>query len=125
MPSAFCVPTNRREKDGTVTFSARHAYTGRGVILMVVGYYDLREKDVVDVVNGEKLGRICDIDIDLACAQVIALWLPGKARFFGLFGREEDIMIPWKDITLIGEDVILVTRPPLPPGKSAGRKRKY
>ena len=75
---------------------------------MISSFYELREKDVVNVNNGERLGRICDIDIDLDTARICALILPGKGRCLGLFGREDDITIAWKDITLIGEDVILV-----------------
>jgi len=75
---------------------------------MISSFYELRDKDVVNVNNGERLGRICDIDIDLETARVCALILPGKGRCLGLFGREDDITIPWNEITLIGEDVILV-----------------
>ena len=77
---------------------------------MISSFYELREKDVVNVNNGERLGRICDIDIDLETARVCALILPGKCRCFGLFGREDDITIAWGEITLIGEDVIFVNK---------------
>ena len=79
---------------------------------MISSYYELRDKEVVNVNNGEKLGRICDLDIDVECARICALILPGKCRFFGLFGRDEDIVVNWHDITLIGTDVILVNRRP-------------
>ena len=77
---------------------------------MISSFYELREKDVVNVNNGERLGRICDIDIDLDTARVCALILPGKNRCLGLFGRADDITIPWSEITLIGEDVILINK---------------
>lgn len=32
----------------------------------------------------------------------------GRSRFFGLFGHESDCVIPWSDITTIGEDAVLV-----------------
>jgi len=77
---------------------------------MISSFYELRDKDVVNVNNGERLGRICDVDIDLETARVCALILPGKCRCLGLFGREDDITITWNEITLIGEDVILVNK---------------
>ncbi len=77
---------------------------------MISSFYELRDKDVVNVSNGENLGRICDIDIDLDTARVCALILPGKSRCLGLFGRADDITIAWSEITLIGEDVILINK---------------
>lgn len=39
----------------------------------------------------------------------------GRCRFFGLFGREEDFIIPWEAIDKIGDDIILVRHDrPLP-----------
>ena len=32
----------------------------------------------------------------------------GKVQFFGLFGREDDYILPWKCIVRIGGDIILV-----------------
>ncbi|MBX5476698.1 MAG: YlmC/YmxH family sporulation protein [Clostridia bacterium] len=69
---------------------------------------DLRVRDVIDVVEGRRLGFVYDLEVDLDAGRVTALVIPGPARFFGLFGRERDLVIPWKDIVKIGEDVILV-----------------
>ena len=33
---------------------------------------------------------------------------PGRPRFFGLLGREEDYVLPWKNIVRVGSDIILV-----------------
>ena len=82
----------------------------RGGAAMISSFFELRDKDVVNINNGEKLGRICDIDIELDTARVCALILPGRCRVLGLFGREDDISIAWNEITLIGEDVILVNK---------------
>lgn len=41
-------------------------------------------------------------------ARLTALVVYGRPRLFGLLGREEDIVIRWPDIQVIGEDTILV-----------------
>ena len=43
-----------------------------------------------------------------AHGRLISLITPGKAKFFGLFGREDDYILPWKCIVRIGGDIILV-----------------
>lgn len=65
-------------------------------------------KDVVNVANGKKLGNIGDIDINVQTGIINAVIIGGTGKVLGFFGREEDIVIPWKNILKIGEDVILV-----------------
>lgn len=55
-----------------------------------------------------RLGSVCDLEIDMTTARVAALVIYGKLRWFGLFGREDDIVIRWEDIQVIGDDTILV-----------------
>ena len=69
---------------------------------------DLRNKEIINLNSGHRLGFVYDAEITLEEGTVVALIVPGAARFFGLFGREEDILIPWEKITKIGEDIILV-----------------
>lgn len=65
-------------------------------------------KDVVNVADGKKLGNIGDIEINLANGQIEAIVISGGGRVLGFFGKEEEVIIPWKNILKIGEDVILV-----------------
>jgi YlmC/YmxH family sporulation protein len=69
---------------------------------------ELKMRDVVNVVDGRRLGGIKDIDIDLELGKVKALILPGQGRLFGILSRNEDVIIPWDKIIKIGVDVILV-----------------
>lgn len=70
---------------------------------------DLRMREVINVADGRRLGPIKDIDIDLEGGKVSAIILPGQGgRLLGLFGREEEIVVPWHKIKKIGLDVILV-----------------
>ena len=32
----------------------------------------------------------------------------GRPRLFGIMGRDDDLIIPWSDIEVIGEDTVLV-----------------
>ena len=65
-------------------------------------------KDVVNVADGKKLGNIGDIEINLTTGKIEAVIVTGNGKVLGFFGREEDIVIPWKNIIKIGQDVILV-----------------
>ncbi|WP_027408213.1 YlmC/YmxH family sporulation protein [Anoxybacteroides tepidamans] len=69
---------------------------------------EFQAKDVVNVANGKKLGNIGDIDINLQTGQIESLIILGAGKVLGLFGREEETVIPWRNIVKIGADVILV-----------------
>lgn len=69
---------------------------------------DFQLKDVVNVSDGKRLGNIGDIDINLNSGKIEAVIVGGSGRMLGFFGKDEDIVIPWKNIIKIGEDVILV-----------------
>ena len=76
---------------------------------------DLRCKEVINLCDRCRMGYVGDVEIDVVCGRVIALVVPGRCRFFGLFGREEDFIIPWEAIDKIGDDIILVRHDrPLP-----------
>lgn len=75
---------------------------------------DLRNKQVVCVKDGCVLGFISDIEMDTLNGNLTSVIIFGKLRFFGLFGREDDIVIPWSDIEVIGNETVLVnTEPPI------------
>ncbi|MDA7025953.1 YlmC/YmxH family sporulation protein [Bacillus sp. CLL-7-23] len=74
--------------------------------MMTISTFQL--KDVVNVSNGKKLGSIGDIDINVTSGKIQAVVIGGTGKVFGFFGKEEEIVIPWRNIVKIGEDVILV-----------------
>ena len=65
--------------------------------------FDMGYKEVINLHDGARLGYVGDVDIDLESGRVTALIIPGRLRFFGLFGREDDYVIPWESIEKIGE----------------------
>ena len=69
---------------------------------------DLKLKEIINVLDGKRLGTITDIEIDVESGRLTAIVVPGGGRFLGMFGRSEDIVIPWEKINKIGLDVILV-----------------
>ncbi len=69
---------------------------------------ELRDKQVVCVDSGITLGPVCDVEIDTSSGRLIALVIFGRSRCFGVLGREDDIIIPWNEIKVIGPDTVLV-----------------
>ena len=78
---------------------------------MVCGLEDLRCKEVIDVKTGERLGEHrTDAEINIDTAEVSAFVIYGRRGIFGVFGREEDIVIPCADIRVVGSDIVLIER---------------
>lgn len=69
---------------------------------------ELKNKEVIDVKTGEKLGFVDDIEISTETSTVESLIIYGRPRMMGVLGREDDIIIRCRDIQLIGNDTILV-----------------
>lgn len=69
---------------------------------------ELRNKQVVCVKDGCVLGFISDVEMDTESGNLTSIIIFGRLRFFGLLGREDDIVIPWKDINVIGSETVLV-----------------
>lgn len=83
---------------------------------------DLRWKEVICVTDGTRYGYVDDCSFDLDTGQIRTLVVPGRARFFGLFGRREERLVRWEDVRRFGEDIILVEG--VPEVRPAGRERK-
>ena len=71
---------------------------------------ELRYKEVISVEDGTRYGYVGDMEIDLESGQVKALIIPGRRRFFGLLGREDDKYLPWGAVRRFGEDIIFVEK---------------
>lgn len=69
---------------------------------------DFQIKDVVNVSDGKRLGNIADIEINLLTGKIEAVVISGNGKVLGFFGKDEEVVIPWKNILKIGQDVILV-----------------
>lgn len=69
---------------------------------------DFRQKEVINISDGKRLGFVSDVEIDLESGKIDAVILPGVGKLFGLLGKENEFVIPWDSIRKIGEDIILV-----------------
>ena len=72
---------------------------------MDISFCDLRQKEVVNIFDGKRLGRVIDIVISLHSCRVLGIVVPGNRK---LFNTKEDIFVPWKNIHKSGDDVVLV-----------------
>ena len=79
----------------------------RGFFMRRISTKDLRELEVVNLCDGEKLGYPTDFEFDMECGQILAIIVPVCEGFLS-FGKRQDIIIPWNKIECIGEDTILV-----------------
>lgn len=84
-----------------------------------ITFCEMREKEIVNIIDGKKLGRILDMVLTLQ-GQIVGIVAPGEKHFFKNIASNDSLFIPWKCIKKIGEDTILVelaapiTPPPNP-----------
>lgn len=69
---------------------------------------ELKQKEVININDGRRLGLVCDVEINMETGNLEAIIIPAGGKFFGLFSKESDIIIGWSNIRKIGVDVILV-----------------
>ncbi len=74
---------------------------------------ELRTKDVVNTLDGKRLGKVMDIEFDAHDGHVEAIVVPGEFKVGSIIrGEKCGIVIPWDRICKIGENVILVELQP-------------
>ncbi len=85
---------------------------------------DMHDKEVINICDGMRLGCVDDVEVDTCTAELVAIVIYGRPKCFGLFGHEEDIVIGWKEIEVIGDGAILVNHPTPPKGLGIGSKKR-
>lgn len=70
---------------------------------------EIRNKEVINVRSGGKLGYVDDIEFDSESLMIKSLIIFGRCKLWGLWGREDDTIIKCRDIEMIGTDTILVS----------------
>ena len=69
---------------------------------------ELRNKEIICKVNGMRIGNVDDVEIDVTNGKLQSVIIYGKGKLLPFFGRNDDIVIPWSEIDIIGEDTILI-----------------
>lgn len=69
---------------------------------------DFKHKEVININDGKRLGYVQDVTANLETGMITSIIVPGSNKFFSMFSSANDIVIPWKNVKCIGDDVILV-----------------
>ena len=66
----------------------------------------LRQKDVINLCDGTRLGCIIEIEFDTCSGQICSFILSSGGLFS--FSKDCKVVLPWNRIECIGEDAVLV-----------------
>ncbi len=75
---------------------------------MTLTFNTLKDKEVISVTDGRRLGYICDLEIDTCGGRINSILLPPPGKYFTIFSGKDMCRIPWDCIERIGSDIILV-----------------
>jgi len=81
----------------------------------VITLSELQRKEIIDVEKGLRLGHLDDLRINPSTGVIEEIIIISRSRKGGFFAQTEEIIIQWRQIRKIGEDVILVNRSYEPP----------
>lgn len=71
-------------------------------------FSELKTKDVINIRDCKKLGKVCDLEFDECSGCICKITVPGSGKLLNFFNCDPDIVICYKDIRQIGPDIILV-----------------
>lgn len=70
---------------------------------------DFKNKEVISVTSGKRLGFVSDVEIDYVSGAIESIIVPNSGSFLNFFnGGANDHIIPWSNIEKVGDDIILV-----------------
>ncbi len=81
---------------------------------------EFRRKEIINITDGVKIGYVDDIAFNIPDPEginngggefssfITHLVVRGRYKMFGLFGRNDDLLIPWRSIVTFGEDTLLI-----------------
>ncbi|MBQ4065235.1 MAG: YlmC/YmxH family sporulation protein [Clostridia bacterium] len=73
---------------------------------MDCAFTDLRNKEVINLQNGRRLGYVSDVELDIRDARLVSILVSGEG---GFFRKATVLRIPWACIQHVGEDLLLVS----------------
>lgn len=71
-------------------------------------FFDLRQKEVINIRDGARLGYVSDCIMCHEKGQIKHIIIPGPAKIFGMFGREQEYKVDWEHVKQVGNDLILI-----------------
>ena len=71
-------------------------------------FSDFKKKEVINLKDCQKLGRVVDFEFDECTGQIFKLIVSDNNKLYGLFCKDSDYVICYKDIKQIGPDIIIV-----------------
>lgn len=69
---------------------------------------DIQSLDVINVKNGNKIGKIKDFDLDVSNGNVLSITVMTTTKIRSFFSGETLIEIPWQKIVKLGNDFIII-----------------
>lgn len=75
------------------------------LLYMEVIFSELRQKEVINVSDGKHLGKVCDLKFTFPDGNVLGVCVTG-CKGFKL--TKQELFVPLKCVTKIGEDAVLV-----------------
>ncbi len=90
--------------------------------MRICSFSELKNKEVVNICDGRRLGYVCDAELDVECGRVVSLIMPSEGRLL-TFSKCPPVRVLWCDIERIGDDVILVRRAEAIPPKCRGKEQ--
>ena len=75
---------------------------------MMCSIMNLMEKAVINSATGERIGNLCDVELDTQTASLCAIIVKKKKNNGGFISKCEKVRIDWCSISVIGHDAILV-----------------
>ena len=90
---------------------------------MSLKFTELQCKEVICVANGQRLGFVGDVQVEVPDGRVRAIVVPCPCKFLGLAPKREDYVIPWNCIVRIGPDIVLVDTKPDDCRRNRGSKK--
>lgn len=73
---------------------------GRGI--------DLKQREVININNGQVLGFVVDINAEFGKGTIKSIVVAQTGRIIKSLAGKNRVEIPWDRVKVIGEDVILV-----------------
>lgn len=66
------------------------------------------KKEVVNVLDGRRLGFLCDVEVELMTGRVEAIVISVPSKILSAGNKSTELVIPFNKIKKVGEDIVLV-----------------